>query len=444
MVAVVVMIAAVPDAKTSRGDTQVSPLLFYFYPMFTRFRNTLVEYPPQFWLMASGLLISSAGSSMIWPFLMIYVSEKLGLSLSTVSTLITINATTGLLTSFIAGTVADRLGRKPVMVLSLLVNGIAYIFMSQAHSYLGFAVLMLAMGASNPLYQVGADAMLADMIGPEKRTNAYAIIRMVNNAGVAIGPAIGGFLATRSYTYAFIGAAAGMLIYSFLLAFRARETLMKVAGLEQVPTHEGLGGYGPVFRDRPYIIFALLVGIGLIAPSMMWTLLAVYAKQNYALPEDLYGWLPTTNALMCVFVQLFVTRITRRFRPLPIAAIGMLTYALGVGSVALMKDFWGFWASMVLMSFGELILIPTVSKYIADLAPVDMRGRYMSFYWFAWGIARASAPLIGGYLNDTIAPRAIWVGGLAIGLASVLGLIIFSRLRTPRLARENLENLAVH
>jgi hypothetical protein len=52
--------------------------------------------------------------------------------------------------------------------------------------------------------------------------------------------------------------------------------------------------------------------------------------------------------------------------------------------------------------------------------------------------------LIGGYLNDTIAPRAIWVGGLAIGLASALGLIIFSRLRTPRLARENLENLAVH
>ncbi len=62
-----------------------------------------------------------------------------------------------------------------------------------------------------------------------------------------------------------------------------------------------------------------------------------------------------------------MTRISRHFRPLPVAAIGMLTYALGVGSVALMKNFWGFWASMVFMTFGELILIPTVSKYIADL-----------------------------------------------------------------------------
>jgi len=397
--------------------------------MINRLRKTYSEYPPQFWLMASGLLISSAGSSMIWPFLMIYVSEKLNLSLSTVSTLITINAGTGLLTSFIAGAVADRLGRKPVMVLSLAVNGLGYLFMSQVHSYLGFAILMLVMGASNPLYQVGADAMLADMIGPEKRTNAYAIIRMVNNAGIAIGPAAGGFLASRSYTYAFIGAAAGMLIYSFLLFLRARETLTRVHLPEKAPALAGLGGYEIIFHDHPYVIFALLVGVGLIAPSMLWSLLAVYSKQNFNLPESLYGWLPTTNALMCVFVQLFVTRVSRRFRPLPVAAIGMLTYALGVGSVALMKDFWGFWASMVLMSFGELILIPTVSKYIADLAPIDMRGRYMSFYWFAWGIARATAPLIGGFLNDNISPHAIWIGGLTIGLVSAIGLIIFNRFR---------------
>jgi MFS family permease len=406
----------------------VSPLFYEL--MLDRFRRTFVEYPPQFWLMASGLLISSAGSSMIWPFLMIYVSEKLSLSLSTVSFLITINAGTGLLTSFIAGSIADRLGRKPVMVFSLVVSGFSYLLMSQVHTYLGFAILMFVMGASNPLYQVGADAMVADMIPSEKRTSAFAIIRMVNNAGIAIGPAAGGFLASHSYTYAFIGAASGMLIYSLLLFFRARETLSRAYHPEKKPVREGLGGYERVFRDRPYIVFALLVGIGLITPSMLWTLLAVYTKQNFNLPENLYGWLPTTNALMCVFVQLFVTRISRRFPPLRVAAIGMLTYALGVGSVALMKNFWGFWASMVLMSFGELILIPTVSKYIADLAPVDMRGRYMSFYWFAWGIARATAPLIGGFLNDNIAPRAIWIGGLLIGLSSALGLAIFNRART--------------
>ncbi|MBE3038495.1 MAG: MFS transporter [Chloroflexi bacterium] len=401
--------------------------------MLTRLRNTIAEYPSQFWLMVVGLFISSAGASMIWPFLMIYVSEKLSLSLSTVSTLITINAVMGLFASFIAGAVSDKLGRKLVMVVSLTVNGIAYLFMSQAHSYLGFALIMVLMGASNPLYQVGSDAMLADMIVPEKRTNAYAIIRMINNAGVAVGPAMGGFLATRSYTYAFLGAALGMLTYSLLLFLRAHETLNKAYQSENEPKIENLGGYGRVFKDRPYVVFALLVGIGLIAPAMLWTLFAVYTKQNFGLPENLYGWLPTTNALMCVFVQFPLTQVSRRFRPLPVIGVGMLIYALGVGSVALMNSFWGFWASMVLMTFGELTLIPTVSKYIADLAPADMRGRYMSFYWFAWGIARGAAPLIGGFLNDNISPRSIWIGGLTIGLASTIGLFIFSaRRRDPQ------------
>jgi MFS family permease len=406
--------------------------------MINRLRNTFTEYPPQFWLMASGLLLSSAGTSMIWPFLMIYASEKLSLSLSTVSTLITINAGTGILTSFIAGSVADKLGRKPVMVLSLVINGLGYLFMSQANTYLQFAVLQFVLGASNPLYQVGADAMLADMIPAEKRTSAYAIIRMVNNAGIAIGPAAGGFLAAISYSYAFLGAAIGMLTYAFLLLFRARETLTRVAPAATKPALGDLGGYRRVFRDRSYVIFALLVGIGLTAPSMLWSLLAVYTKQNFHMSESLYGWLPTTNALMCVFVQLFVTRVTRRYKPLPVAAAGMLTYALGVGSVALMHDFWGFWVSMVVMTFGELILIPTVSKYIADQAPIDMRGRYMSFYWFAWGLARATAPLIGGFLNDSIAPRAIWAAGLSIGLLSTLGLFLFNRFRPASIPAEGI------
>jgi MFS family permease len=403
--------------------------------MLNRLRNTIAEYPSQFWLMVIGLFISSAGASMIWPFLMIYVSEKLSLSLSAVSTLITINAITGLFASFIAGVVSDKLGRKLVMIVSLAVNGIGYLVMSQANSYLGFAFIMVLMGASNPLYQVGSDAMLADMIAPEKRTNAYAIIRMINNAGIAVGPAMGGFLATRSYTYAFLGAAIGMLTYSLLLFFRARETLNKAYQSEKETWTESLGGYSRVFRDHPYAVFALLVGIGLIAPSMLWTLFAVYTKQNFGFPEYLYGWLPTTNALMCVFVQFPVTQVSHRFRPLPVIGVGMLIYALGVGSVALMNSFWGFWASMVLMTFGELTLIPTVSKYIADLAPADMRGRYMSFYWFAWGIARGAAPLIGGFLNDNISPRSIWIGGLTIGLSSTIGLFIFSaRKRNPLLA----------
>ena len=174
--------------------------------------------------------------------------------------------------------------------------------------------------------------------------------------------------------------------------------------------------------------FIGVLSLGLITPTMLWILMPVYAKTNFGIPEAQYGWIPTTNALMCVFVQYAVTRITRKHPTLPVVSAAMLIYAVGVGSVALMSSFWGFWLSMVILTFGELTLVPTASKYVADLAPADLRGRYMSIYWLGWGLARTLSPMIGGFLTDNIAPRAIWIGGLTIGLTSALGLYLLHRL----------------
>ena len=146
---------------------------------------------------------------------------------------------------------------------------------------------------------------------------------------------------------------------------------------------------------------------------------------------------------MCVFLQFPVTEITRRYRALRVTATGMLVYALGAGSVALMTGFWGFWISMVVLTMGELILVPTSSKYVADLAPADMRGRYMSIYWLSWGMARTLAPLIGGLLNDRLGGQAIWLGGLTLGAISTAGLFLFGSARTQRI-RRRLVGLAVH
>ena len=407
--------------------------------MLQKVKNLYNEYPRQYWLMITGIVISTAGGSMIWPFLLIYASSKLHMPLSTVATLISINAGTGLLSSFLAGTLADKIGRKVVMNFSLTLNGIAYFFLMRAETYPQFVILMILVGVSNPLYQVGADAMLADMIPSEKRTDAYAISRIANNAAFALGPAVGGFLAATSYNLAFYGAATGYLIYSLLLFFLAHETLEKLKGsdnqIEDGQAHSQ-DGYANVFRDKGYMLFVSMMSIGLIAPSILWILMPVYTKTNFGIPENLYGWIPTTNALMCVFVQYSVTHITRRYKTLPVTAIGMLVYALGVGSVAMMSSFRGFWLSMIILTFGELIVVPTASKYVADIAPANLRGRYMGVYWLGWGLARTLAPLIGGYLNDAIAPRAIWIGGLIIGLVSVSGLTLLSRFSRRQTAHQ--------
>jgi MFS family permease len=377
------------------------------------------------------MLISTIGSSMIWPFLMIYVSGRLHLPMATIASLMTINAVAGLFFSFVAGPAADRLGRKWIMVISLIGNGAAYLFLGYANSFLAFAILMSLSGALNPLYRVGADAMLADMIPPQGRPDAYALIRMSNNLGVALGPAIGGFIATSSFTIAFFLAALGLITYGLLLTFFGRETLPLI---ETIPRtiKEPLGGYRRILRDGRLVTFTLNFTLTSICASIMWVLLSVYTNTYYGLPESLYGLIPTTNAIMVVTLQLAVTNLTKRRPPLSMLALGTLFYALGVGSVALGRGFWGFWLSMVILSIGELILVPTATTYVASLAPTEMRGRYMGIYSLSWGIAFGIGPVLGGILNDNIGPIAIWVGGLLIGLVSAASFYLL----TPRVSEQ--------
>ncbi|GAP13421.1 arabinose efflux permease [Longilinea arvoryzae] len=388
--------------------------------MLARLRSAQEEYPRQFWLLFWGMMISTIGSSMVWPFLMIYVSEKLQLPLSTITSLMTVNAISGLIFSFIAGPVADRIGRKRIMVISLITDGMAFLLLSQASSYVAFLALMALRGAINPLYRVGADAMMADLIEPQKRADAYSLLRMSNNIGVALGPSIGGFIAGVSYSLAFLTACIGMVTYGVLVLSQARETLPQKAEKGE-PEH--FGGYDRILRDRPFIRFVFAFLLVSVVASMVWVLLSVYAKQNYNVPESQYGFIATTNALMVVFFQYLVTQKTKLHSPLPVLALGALFYAIGGASIALGRGFWGFWLSMVIMTVGELIMSPTGSTYVANLAPADMRGRYMSLYGLSSSLATGIGPLLGGFLNDNIAPVAIWYGAGVFGLIGTLAFL---------------------
>jgi MFS family permease len=108
-------------------------------------------------------------------------------------------------------------------------------------------------------------------------------------------------------------------------------------------------------------------------------------------------------------------------------ALGSVFYAVAVGSVAFGYDFWGFWVSMVILTVGELILVPTSTTYVANWAPADMRGRYMSVYGLTWVFAMGVGPLLGGVLNDQFGPASIWYGGAFIGFLSVIGFIVLAK-----------------
>jgi MFS family permease len=393
--------------------------------LFHRVRQSTVGYPRQFWFLFWGMLINSAGSSMVWPFMTIYMRQRLGVPLTTIALLLTLNSAVGLVTITAAGPVVDRFGRKVAMVLSLTAGIATLLVMSAAGTLSLWIILMVVSGAFNPLYRVGGDAMVADLIEPERRVGAYALLRMIANLGVAIGPSVGGFVTAVSYSLAFYVAAGAHAIFALLILFFVGETVpRRQNGLEPTRSDEG---YSHILRDRPFLTFCGVYTLSGMAYSLMMVLLPVYAKENFGVPESQYGFIMATNAAMVVLFQYAITGVTRRYHHLPVLAAGSLFYALGVGSVAWGWSFPTFLASMIVLTIGEMIMIPTATALTANLAPPAMRGRYMSLYSLTWGIGFGIGPVIGGYLNDNLAPGAIWYGGLMMGLAAAFGFILLGR-----------------
>jgi len=391
--------------------------------MLVRVRATAAGYPRQFWLLFWGRLINATGSSMYWPFLTIFMRQRLDVPLTAVALLFTLNAGAGLLTTFIAGPVVDRFGRKWVMVISLAVAGITLLVMSVADTLPLWVVLMAVSGAFGPLYQVGSDAMIADLIEPARRPDAYALLRTSHNVGVAVGPAVGGFVTAVSYALAFYAAAGANALFTLLVLFFVAETMPR---RETTDGSTIDGGYRQILRDRSFLAFCAAYTLTGACATLIFLYLTLYAKESFGVPESQLGFLLTTNAGMVVALQYLTTRITRRLPNLPVLAVGALFYALGVGSVAWGSSFAMFMGSMVVVTLGEMIMVPTASTLTANLAPPTMRGRYMSIYGLTWGVAFGFGPVIGGYLNDHVAPVAIWHGGLIIGLASVLGFVLLA------------------
>jgi MFS family permease len=392
-----------------------------------RLKLLSAEYPRTYWILFWGSLVNSSGGSMVWPFLTIYLRDKLDIPLTTVTLLLTVQSGATLVSTFFAGPFADRFGRRGVMLIGMFVNSLVYIGMILASNLQSWILLMALAGAFNPIYRVGSDAVVADIIPPERRPNAYALLRMIINLGITIGPAVGGFIAAVSYSYVFGIAAFASFLFAMLILLKVPETMPTIDKSSRDRQSANSRGYGQVLRDKAFISFCGIYTLAGMAYIMYMVLLPVYAKENYGVVESQYGFIMATNAAMVVLFQYFVTNITQRYSRLMVLATGALFCAIGVGSVALGQGFAGFLISMVILTIGEMIMMPTSTALTADLAPADMRGRYMSLYGLTFGIGVGIGPVIGGVLNDRVSPQAIWYGGMLLALASSLGFVLLAR-----------------
>lgn len=166
-----------------------------------------------------------------------------------------------------------------------------------------------------------------------------------------------------------------------------------------------------------------------ICAALMWVLLAVYLKENFKITESTYSWIPTTNALMVVFLQVFITRAMKPHRDTQVMPIGAFFYMIAMLIVGVSSQFRGFWLAMVVMTVGELITAPTATTFVANLAPPDQRGRYLGVFGLTWHVAMAIGPFAAGILTDLYGIRSPWFAGAAVGVLAVYAFVTLDRRR---------------
>jgi MFS family permease len=403
--------------------------------MITRIRSTIAEYPLQFWILVCQRFISSAGGMLVWPFFTVYLRQRLGIPLTTVGFLFAISSVVGLFSQAVWGPVVDRYGRKIAIVAGLSNEVIVMVGFALLGSLEAYAVLIALNGLIEPASRIGSDAMIADLIEKDRRPRAYALLRMVANAGVSIGPAVGGFLAASSYMLTFgtgAVAATGALLLVFFLVRETKPDLSEVAEAEVAG-----GGYLHILRDFRFIGFSLASVLLWMAYEPFMQVLPVYMKEGFGIPESQYGLMMSVNALMVVFFQFAVTRVTEKYREAYVMAAGALWTGLGALAAALSNNVWLFLLSVIILTIGELIWAPTSISFVARIAPIDMRGRYMGVYGMVGGMAWGIGPIAIGYAYDNIAPVAVWY--LTLGLATVgtVAFLALGRLATPSSGKES-------
>jgi MFS family permease len=386
--------------------------------MIKQFSVFIRRYPLQFWLLIFGQLICATGSGFIWPFIAVYIRDALGISLSAVSLILTLRAGATLLSSFFIGPITDTIGRKVVLVTSLFVGAISFFLLDFAHSILFFVVLMAGWGATQPLYRISTEAMIADLIQAEDRLSAYSLLRISMNVGVALGPIIGGVLVGVSYSITFYIAAACMLLVSLYSLLIIKETLDPQVR-RQKSAKESRNEIRGILQDKNFLLICLGILIVYIMSSQVFVLLSNYLKENFGITENQTGWIMAVNAFMIISLQFFLARFIQKFNPISMMALGALCYMIGVSSNGLGNQTWHFAISMMIVTLGELILAPTTTTFTANYAPPDRRGRYISMIGLANGVGYGMGPVLGALFNDYVSPQATWFGSGIIGIGAV-------------------------
>ena len=383
-----------------------------------------------------GIAFSALGSGLTMPFLYVYLAEVRGISTSTVGLLFAWMGLLGFIGSPLGGTLIDRFGPRPVMLIGLTAEAAGVASLAFVHNTMhAFLVSSFITLGTVGLYPA-ATAMLTRLVPEGRREKVYGFQFMLLNAGLGVGGVVSALLihvgdpASFERLY-FIDALSYLAYIAVILSLpRGTGAMTRATAEREVGPQPG---WGVVLRDRTLLrVTAISVLVITFGYAQFEAGFAAYAVGVAEIPARALGWAFGANTAAIVVGQLVTLRLIKGRRRTSMLALCALVWSASWAVIASSDAVDGWVAVMLIVvgmgmfGLGETLWAPLAPAIINDLAAEELRGRYNALQGMTWTVAMIIGPALSGMLigNDL---EHLWVACTVGGTA--VAALLFLRMR---------------
>ncbi len=287
------------------------------------------------WTLFYGRIISSLGFSVVMPFLSIYLHNELGISMTVVGMVLLISAVVGALGQIVGGELADIMGRRKIMIIAMAARcvmflALAYVISGGADIFV-ITIMVSLSSLAGSFFEPASNALIADVVEPKKRLEAYGLLRIGGNVGWTLGPLLGGLLSMISYPFLFIISAAATGTVSLIVFMFVAESISSGARRQKLSMRD----LGRLREDHRFLAFCLISVPLFMMFGQMASNYAVFSTEVIGISNAEIGYIYAVNGLMVVGMQFPISRSINHLRMTKAMAAGSLLYAIGYGIVGL-------------------------------------------------------------------------------------------------------------
>jgi len=374
-------------------------------------------------------LLDALGTGLYLPFSLLYFQRVAGLALPAIGVTLTLATVLTLPMTPITGTLVDRFGSKPLVLISQLLQGLGFLGYLFVHDIPMLFVMTFLVTAGNRVFYAACTALIAEVAGPDERDRWYGFVGATQSLGLTLGGLLAGFVVA-------FGGANGYraLILANVLSFLLTTIALSLHKTAPRPRPQlaitGPGGYREVLANRPFLVLVACNVVFALCPFLLEMGLPIYATETLKTSTLIVGALFAFSSGLVICMQTLLMRLLESSRRTRSLAIASLLWLIGCFLFALAPLLPGFllipylFGTVAVYTLAGLIANPTSMALAAAIGPAHLQGRYIAIHQFSWGVAAAIAPMMFTLLY-ALGPARPW---MALTLPIIVAGLLMSRL----------------